>query len=252
MTKQVWKQNEYLYLYFPDQLLAMKRIISISLSFLVLFASCKEPATTDSKVPGTDTFHLCNTVVHVDTISEAEFGAISQRDFNDTNELKYLLPDAALVRRHADTLAFSIDGGGTALIINETSDTDNASKYLYKGYDKVLNKYVVQGFFYEWWCHLLIGKARGDTTIVCGAPVTSPDGKYFICGNCDIDACFTFNGLELYENTSPPKLVCAREIPYWGPSQVKWHDNKTLYVHANTEDTTGGGFRMVFLRLRLE
>lgn len=231
----------------------MKRIISISLSFLVLFASCKEPAKTDSKVPGTDTFHLCNTVVHVDTISGAEFGDVAAVNaFNDTNELQYLLPDGALVRRHVDTLAFSIDGGGTAFIINETSDTDNASKYLYKGYDKVLNKYVVQGFFYEWWCHLLIDKAKGDTTIVCGAPVTSPDGKYFICGNSDIEAGFTFNGLELYENTSPPKLVCARETPYWGPSQIKWHDNKTLFIYADFLNAFGDGSSTRFLRLWLE
>lgn len=230
----------------------MKRIISITLSLIVLFASCKEPTTTDSKAAGNDTFHLCNTVVYIDTISEAEFGATtSVNTFYDTNEIQYLLPDTGRVRRHFDTLAFSIDNGRTVFMINDTSDSENASKYLYTGHDKVLNKYVVQGFFYEWWSHFLIDKSKGDTTIVCGAPVASPDGRYFICGNSDIDAGFTFNGLELYENTSPPKLVCAREIPYWGPSQIKWHDNKTLFIHADMLDTSGQRLRPRFLRLRL-
>lgn len=120
----------------------------------------------------------------------------------------------------------------------------------YRGLLPDLNKYLIYATYYEWYNYVLIDRVSGDTTITAGLPIISPDKKTFICGNCDLVAGFTFNGIELYTNKNKPELVAIRELTKWGPTSIKWLDNSSLIVECNISDTTNANLeRQDFLKL---
>jgi hypothetical protein len=130
-----------------------------------------------------------------------------------------------------------------ATLINSTEEEEGDDEkyvtYQYRGYSKEVNQFVVYGAFYEWYDYLLIDGVTGDTTDLCGIPIVSPGKKQLISGNADLDAGYTFNGIELYDDSHPPNILASRELTKWGPKIIKWKDDNTLYIEASVLDSTG-------------
>lgn len=236
----------------------MKNIYwSILLLAILAIASCsdeKKPATSTGRPPATpDTFYLCNKLVTIDTIGSNEFEQAPWKAA-DTSEAVNLLADSALVQRHGDSLVFLVGTDRHAVLVGYTSDSeDSASAYTYMGMNTDIGQYVVYGVFYEWYNYLLIDRETGDTTYACGIPTISPDKAYFVCGNCDIEAGFTFNGIEWYENTRKPRLVCRRELSYWGVDTLKWTTENTLLLSGQKFDSTSENMtRRVYYKLTMK
>ncbi len=219
----------------------MNNIYLFVVFIAIILVGCKEDAgkkTIVENIPtNTDTFYLCDRLIKIDSIDKGEFEKLAEMKI-DTSEANCIANDSFSVKRFGDTLNFLLENGNYAMLINNTSDNDSSSKYFFQGLNKELNQFVVYGIFYEWWYHVLIDKRTGDTTVTCGPPVVSPDKKFFVCTNSDIEAQYTFNGIELFENTSPPKLVCSRELNFFGLNKIKWSDNNTLYAEVDVIDST--------------
>ncbi len=113
------------------------------------------------------------------------------------------------------------------------SDDDDPDKFVhfaYQGFDRALGQYVIFGMYYEWFTYELIDFQSGDTTRTWNEPVVSPDRDKFIVGNADLEAGFTSNGIQLFSNTHPAKLIAQRELMNWGPASIRWKSNDEVYV----------------------
>lgn len=223
-----------------------------------LIISCSEkkqdkPEIEKGPVSETDTFYLGDKLVQVEKATKAEFDKLDSIVF-DTSEVQNLLADSSSVKRKGDTLFFSISNNRKVTLVNNYADDDDTYvSYSYLGFMKDIDQFLVFGVYYEWYNYLLIDKQTGDTTITCGDPVVSPNKKYFICGNADLEARFTFNGFELYENTHKPKLVNSRELGKWGPEMIKWLDNETMLARCSISDTAAKNLiRTDYFKLKIK
>jgi len=182
-----------------------------------------------------DTFYLGGKLVRVEKIEKSDFDDIDAAPAIDTSETKNINGDSNKVQRVGDTLLIKTAAKVVA-IVNNNADNDEYAQYTYQYYMKETNQFVVFGGFYEWHNYLLIDRQTGGQTVLWGKPVVSPNGKYIISGNSDLVAQFTDNGIQLFAGTPKPKAIGERQLQTWGPEEIKWLDNKTLYVKANVAD----------------
>ena len=220
----------------------MRSVYRLAAVFIIFFVlSCRDAKQANrpaAPAAAVDTFWLCDKLVQIDSIKRSEFDEIRIAPDLDSSEEIYLLRDSAFVKRHGDSLIFTAGGKEIVLINNHSDTSDATADHNYRGFNRDLGKYIVYSVYWEWYNYMLIDKGSGDTTVICGEPVLSPDKKFFICGNADLLAQFTFNGFELYENLPKPKLICQRELMKWGPQEIKWIAKNTLLVKATVADTT--------------
>ncbi|MCK7556091.1 hypothetical protein MKQ70_14110 [Chitinophaga sedimenti] len=181
-----------------------------------------------------DTVSLGGVVYDITAITKEEFDAVKGWEI-DTSESRSLQQTGGAVRRVGDTLFFQAANRRVMMISDRDADEGNNPgeefvEYSYYGEVPGSGHWLVGCMFYESYAYALIGKETGDTTFTIGVPVISPDGKYFVAGNADLEAQFTPNGLELYRNGKKPQLVDERMLEYWGPNTVKWKDNRNLLI----------------------
>ena len=232
----------------------MRQFIVCYIFLVTILFSCNQSQNTDkTAIEDTkselDTFYLGDKLVHVTKVEKSTFDKLPEFVLK-SDESHYLLKDSSVVKRNIDTLFFEIADNKKVTLVNDNSDNDTYANYSYRGLLPDLNKYLIYATYYEWYNYVLIDRVSGDTTITAGLPIISPDKKTFICGNCDLVAGFTFNGIELYTNKNKPELVAIRELTKWGPTSIKWLDNSSLIVECNISDTTNANLeRQDFLKL---
>lgn len=219
-------------------------LLVFSLLSCLLLSNCgkDKPADVDPTetvyenplVSERDTFYIGGKLVHVDKIKKSEFDALKPTVIaTDTIEDQHLLKDSAMVRRAGDTLYFKTAAKEVTLVNDNDDSGDAYAQYLYCCYIKSIDQFLVAGNYYESYDYILIDRQTGASTKLMGEPNISPDGKYMVAGNTDLVAQFTDNGLQLFKNTPTPKLVAQKILQTWGPEEMKWRDNKTIFVKAN-------------------
>jgi hypothetical protein len=159
-------------------------------------------------------------------------------------------PDSTIlciVSLQGDTVVFKDSG--------EFQSPEEFFRYRLIDYLKDQNYWVVEAGGYEWieW-HLVNGK-NGAVDVTIAAPVPSPDGSRFLCVKEDIEACFIYNGIQVWR-LSPGGLVLEFEdvdVP-WGPVDAMWQDDSTITFqkHSYDWDTYDELMRPGSLRLSAE
>jgi len=219
-------------------------IVFVSLSCLLLINCGKDKPVEKTEIEAVaqktlvselDTFYLGGKLVRVERMEKSDFDDAESPAAIDTSETKNLQKDSDRVQRTGDTLTIKTKAKDVH-IVNNDNDTDEYAQYTYMGYIDAADQFLVFGGFYEWHNYLLIDGQTGDETVLWGKPAVSPDGKYIVNGNSDLVAQFTDNGMQLFTATHKPKVVGERSLKAWGPEEIKWADNKTLFVKANVAD----------------
>ena len=84
----------------------------------------------------------------------------------------------------------------------------------------------------------LINKYNGDqVNILDTDPVLSPDTNLMIFYNMDIIARYSMNGIQLLEIKDDEIIfIFEEEVSGWGPTDVCWKDNSTLYIEQSWMD----------------
>jgi hypothetical protein len=187
-----------------------------------------------------DTFNIGTKFFSVQQISQTDFDKVPRPIMPDTSENKLLQKDSAFVTRLGTVLILTVGNNETISFKDNTKEeSEEFCKYTYSGFLPDINQYIIFGTYIESYNYLLIDKTTGDTSYVCGYPVLSPDKKYFICGNTDLIAGFVFNGFDMYEvKDKKIKLVGQRYLNNWGPENIKWQDDSTLFAQRTVLDTT--------------
>ncbi|HWZ23138.1 MAG TPA: hypothetical protein VNW06_10820 [Cytophagaceae bacterium] len=150
-------------------------------------------------------------------------------------ESYYISKFSDKVKRKGETLTLSLSDGKTITLTNNKSDNDSYEVYQFVSLDQ--NGYfIVAAFYMESYAYLLINSTDGKTIRTIGYPIFSPDKKQYVAGNYDMMASFTFNGIDLM-TVSTDSVISNAKIDFttWGPEDIKWKDDSTLYVKQKSQ-----------------
>ncbi|GAA3921745.1 hypothetical protein GO495_01510 [Chitinophaga oryziterrae] len=191
----------------------------------------------------TDTFQMGNKNFLVYDMDPAESPFTEEPAIeSDSAELTLLRHDKnGHVKRLGDSLIITLENGRHIVLASNAhpKHDDSYTEYTYTGYLPDIKQYGIFGTYYESTDFLLVDQTTGVTTHTWGAPIISPDKKYFLCPSYDLEAGFTANGFQLYSyvnGTITP--VGEIELDNWGPGQVKWIDNNTFVAEHISLDST--------------
>lgn len=208
--------------------------------------------SSDSLVAEKDTFLISHYRFYIQPASAGEYDNKYIRSFEGTEE-EHLKQDAAKVRRQGLKLLFKCRNGREAVLENRLTEGEDHVEYEYLGQLHDESYYVVSANFYEWYNYFLINQANGDTVVLRGLPILSPNGKMILSGNADLFAGFTDNGYELYRVTNDGlMLLGTRELLTWGPEATYWQNDSELMVQRIVIDTLApNSERKEFIRMKM-
>lgn len=228
----------------------MKKYLILSL--LSIAAACNNAGNNKNDVDSTklkaaaviqplDTLVMGDKTFLVYPLDKLSFQPVPPNEVNaDSIEKAMLLRDSALVSFENDSLTFKLDNGQTTGLKNNKNDEgDDYAVYQYEGLLSDIGFFVLSGTYYEANDYVLVSKASGEFFHMRGEPVVSPDKKYILSPQCDLDAGFVPNGFELYRiNNGKLELLGQADRDTWGPGKVKWVNPATIECEHIVIDST--------------
>lgn len=197
-------------------------------------SATQEMIEQDSRFESVDSsvFRIGNYTFEITPSTESEFDGVKPAiQTIDTSEAKRINPYSSFVTRNGDSLLFKKPDNEYAYLINNTNtDSEDFASYDFIQYMPEIGSWLVMGSYYEAYGYILVNKTTGDMTQLFGVPVVSPDKKYMLTFNQDLQAGFTFNGFQFFEIKDKPVLIGTHELYNWGPDNVVWKDSNTLLV----------------------
>ncbi len=180
---------------------------------------------------------LENPFVKEDSIREVLCGN-KEGGCMEAMEQYYIAQASDKVIRKGNELKLALAGGGEKIMANNLTEGDDYEVYQF--YKRSQGYYIVAVFYYESYGYYLISEETGKATFTIGMPVLSPDQKLYAAANYDMVAAFTYNGLELL-TFSKDSVAGVLKIDFatWGPEEVKWKDDSTLYVKQKSQHEEG-------------
>ncbi len=94
--------------------------------------------------------------------------------------------------------------------------------YNFEHYFEIIDYYLLRVQFGEGNCWMLVNRKNGFKKYIGGLPYISKEGKKIISINSDLEAGYSFNGIEFYTvNSDSLETEFVKETT-WGPTDVKW------------------------------
>lgn len=161
----------------------------------------------------------------------------------DAEEAAAIRPVSGIVTRVGTNLRIRLLSGRTAILTDDTTEGMKFALPRYVEYLKAIHSHVVHQYQYEGeGIYLVLDDSTGDSTIVWGVPVASPDGERF-----------AFASMEGMEGGNPGRIEVWRmvgrnpekEFSYdtehepWEASDIVWRDSATIDFFKNTHSSPG-------------
>lgn len=150
-----------------------------------------------------------------DSIDNAQMGALKIQSYLLTQSGDYFFAtDSGLVLKLSNnkTLFFA------------SWDEERDEGYNFEHYFKNIDYYLLRVQWEEGNCWMLVNRKNGFKKYISGLPYISNDNKRIITINSDLEAGYSFNGLELYTILADSLHREFSEETEWGPTDVKWID----------------------------
>jgi hypothetical protein len=161
----------------------------------------------------------------------------------DAEEAVAIRPVSGIVERVGTNLRIRLLNGRTAILMDDTTAGLKFAIPRYAKYLKAIHSHVIHQYQYEGeGIYIVLDDSTGDSTIVWGVPVASPDGERF-----------AFASMEGLEGGNPGVIEVWRmvgrhpekEFSYdtehepWEPSDIVWRDSVTIDFFKNTHSSPG-------------
>lgn len=215
---------------------------SFTILLLVLLVACKsnQTNTTVDTVPAPAEV----TVSNEEVIDNFPVDSISPDEFRTADSVAVVSPFTSVIddstRVFPDSLkiVFKLNSGADSVLRNNWDENgDGGIVFHYVQSCKDIDYWLVFISYYEGSEYLLMDKDDGNKIYVWGPPVVSPDKKHFITYSCDIEAAYDYNGIQLFEISGRKAILkWKKEINLWGPDEVRWKDDNTLYIKKYSID----------------
>lgn len=158
--------------------------------------------------------------------------------FIDSLEIVALPSSNRKASRACGELRIRLLNGRTALFTDDTVASPHFGLSRYAGYQQTIHSHIVHHYNYEgsgaW---IVVDDSTGDSRIVFGMPVASPDGRRFVLTSMADEAGYDPGMIEIWRivNRRPEK-----EFSYdtgsspWQASDPVWLDSSTIDFIKNT------------------
>lgn len=170
-------------------------------------------------------------------VQQVENEGCEGHQFNKVIDEDQILASDTTVERRGDSLIFKMHPNVTGesrqvVLVNSVSESDNWSEhgfvYEYQGFLESIEYWVVFAMGYENHKTVMIDRYSGKQTEMVGIPCVSPDRRFVLVGNADMEAAFTENHLSLYKWTSEDLELLVKaplDTMDWAPYEVNWTDD---------------------------
>lgn len=110
-------------------------------------------------------------------------------------------------------------------------DEDEMRGYCFEGYFPQIDYVLLYVQHYEGNAYALINRENGYNRQIHGKPYFSNNHNSFITANVDMEAGYSFNGIEYYTLTTD-SVVRQFElgISNWGPAKAKWINDENIIL----------------------
>lgn len=161
----------------------------------------------------------------------------------DTAEAAAMRCAQGVAMRSGDTIVLRLSNVGAAKRVDNPSEGDAYRRYYYAGRFGGDNGtpafHILDVRNYQGGAIELINAATGDSLLIRGVPLLSPDGSRFAAVE-EPDACEFASQLEIWRVTGdkPVRELVIRPFDCeaatgWGPSNVKWRASDTISLVRN-------------------
>lgn len=213
------------------------------LPIFILLSACNEgvfrKTTADSAVTAGKTDTLTTAAAPAPALLSVELTGITEEEFqrhqpSTQDQIEY---DTTKFRTVNGQLTLPTEKEGVVLLQNNNGVPHDEDRlvYQYRGYLKLLNKYLVEVNGYEHGYCLLIDKSTGKKDTISNLPVVSPDGRLILSKR--------YNPYEEHEHIPPPTEDISiytvdnnavkrifLQANRWFAHDLYWKDNHTVYV----------------------
>jgi hypothetical protein len=116
-------------------------------------------------------------------------------------EAREIANSGGRVQRQGLRLTFRLGNGQTTELVNDTSDSGSAKRYVYAGYLPSIRHHVVEVFYYEGGAVLLLHEQTGATTDIYGFPAVAPGARRIATASVDLEAGYDPNHIRVWRVT---------------------------------------------------
>jgi hypothetical protein len=109
-------------------------------------------------------------------------------------------------------------------------DDHNQEGFTFEHYYKEINYYLLRVQWVEGNCWLIVNRENGFKKYINGLPYISRQKDKFLSINVDLEAAYSFNGLELYTVTRDSVVKVFTKETSWGPLSIKWINENQFLV----------------------
>jgi len=140
------------------------------------------------------------------------------------------------------TLVLSLVDGTNKILSNNTNEGDDYKHYYFQHYFDEIDYYLISVHLYEGGYWLLVNRNNGYTKRICGLPYILNGLNKIISINSDLEAGYSFNGIEFFTVTADSLKVEFRKETEWGPIDIKWVTDNNFLIkreHFHVDSQTG-------------
>lgn len=110
-------------------------------------------------------------------------------------------------------------------------DEEEMRGYCFEGYSPEIDYVMLFVQYYEGSAYMLVNRKNGYNRQIHGKPYFSNNHKSFITVNVDMEAHYSFNGIEYYTVTADSIIQQFElDIANWGPNNAKWISGNSIIL----------------------
>ena len=189
-------------------------------------ATSQVASSTSTIIPGTS-----------DTVARPQ--SVDDDDFRE--EAAAIQTAGGRVTRVGTRLEIRLLNGQTAVLADDTTQGLKFALPRYAGYLKSIHAHSIHQIQYEGYgIYLLLDDSTGDSTILSGKPVPSPDGKRFVITSMQDMEGNNPSLIEIWRmvgRTPETEFTLDTEHEAWDPSDPVWRDSVTIDFIKNTSSS---------------
>ena len=141
---------------------------------------------------------------------------------------------------------------GESIKLKPSTENDEID-FTFENHFKELNLLLFRVQWGEGNNYAIIDFTNGKKTYIIGPPFFSPDKRFMIAINCDIEPRYSNNGFELFELVNREfKKVWRYDPVVWGPVDLTWIDNTTIKSKNHAMDTLEGKMVITYTKIKVK
>jgi hypothetical protein len=183
---------------------------------------------------------LCDSLLIQDYIEDDKILKAISNQFSNSQESalaieNYLFKtNRGIFKRDSIGLKLKLENGNWIRVsVNDSTydEVDNTFEYYFKEY----GFYSVRTQCGEGNGFKIINSKTGKEIRINGRPYFSKNGRFLIAVNCDIEAGYSANGFQLFENLNGNLMELIEFDPQnWGSLSAKWLNDSTVILKNET------------------